>query len=143
MSFDVAITQQRHHTRIVVTGSPSIEELLSLVHLLGVESGGWDSELALVDLRGVRTLYTEEEQYALGREAACSLAHVRKIASLVAADRITRISEKAARRNGTNVQVFVDEKEALRWLRASEDTGDAPAPTPPARRPPVWKRLLR
>jgi hypothetical protein len=143
MSFDVAITQRRDHTRVVVTGAPSIEELLSLVHLLGVESGSWESEVALVDLRGVQTLYTEEEQYSLGREAACSLAHVRKIASLVAVDRITRISEKAAKRNGTNVQVFVDEKEALRWLRAAEDTGETPAPTPAAKRPPVWKRLLR
>jgi hypothetical protein len=141
MSFDVAITQQRDHTRIVITGNPSIDELLSLVHLLGVESGGWDSEMALVNLRGVRALYSEEEQRRLGHETACSLAHMRKIASVVPSDRITRISEKAARRNGTNVQVFSDEKEALRWLRASEE--EDTIPPRPARKPPVWKRLLR
>lgn len=141
MSFDVAITQHRDYTRVLVTGNPSIEELLSLVHLLGVESGGWETELAVVNLRGVQQLYTEEEQRRLGHEAACSLAHMRKIASVVPSDRVTRISEKAARRNGTNVQVFSDEKEAVRWLRASEEADEAPAR--PARKTPVWKRLLR
>jgi uncharacterized membrane protein len=39
-----------------------------------------------------------------------------RIASLVPAGRITRVSEKAARRNGVNVCVFDDEQAALAWL---------------------------
>jgi hypothetical protein len=37
----------------------------------------------------------------------------------VPTERITRISEKAARRNGTNVCVFDDEAAALAWLHQS------------------------
>lgn len=90
------------------------------MHLLGVDSGSWKHELLLVDLRRVSTQFSQEEQFAIGQEAATSLAHMRRIASVVPTHRVTRISEKAARRNGTNVCVFDDEKEALDWLKTGE-----------------------
>jgi uncharacterized membrane protein len=40
-----------------------------------------------------------------------------RIASVVPTERITRISERAARRNGVNVCVFDDERLAIEWLR--------------------------
>jgi hypothetical protein len=42
-----------------------------------------------------------------------------KIASLVPPERVTRMSEKAARRSGTNVRVFDDEGAAVAWLQAA------------------------
>lgn len=116
MSFDVAIDREAHHIRVTVTGTPSIGQLLSLIHLLGVESEAWEEDRALVDLRGVATPFTQMEQFRIGEEAAASLSHMRKIASVVPAERLTRISERAARRNGTNVCVFDDERAALAWL---------------------------
>ena len=121
MSYDISVTQQRYYTRVVITGAPTIDQLLSLVHLLGVDSGTWKHDLLLVDLRGVSTAFTEGDQFAIGQEAACSLAHIRRIASVVPRERVTRISERAARRNGTNVSVFDDEKDALAWLKSPAD----------------------
>jgi hypothetical protein len=84
-----------------------------------VDSGEWEPEVLLLDMRQVETVFTREQQFRLGQEAALSLAHLRKVATLVPAERITRVSEKAARRNGTNVRVFGDEQAALAWLRAA------------------------
>jgi hypothetical protein len=120
MSYDVSVTQQRFYTRVAITGEPTIDQLLSLVHLLGVDSGSWKHDRLLVDLRRVTTQFTQAEQFSIGQEAATSLSHMRKIASVVPADRVTRISEKAARRDGTNVLVFDDENEALAWLKAAD-----------------------
>ena len=116
MSFDLAISREPQHIRVVVTGEPSIGQLLSLIHLLGVESETWEQDRVLVDLREVTTEFTRMEQFRIGEEAAASLSHMDRIASVVPAEKITRVSEKAARRNGVNVCVFDDEQAALAWL---------------------------
>ena len=64
------------------------------------------------------TPFTQPEQFRIGVEAAASMSHLDRIASLVPPERITRVSEKAARRNGVNVRVFGDERAALAWLTA-------------------------
>lgn len=115
--FDVAIDHQARHVRVTVTGTPSFGQLLSMIHLLGVESQGWDDEAVLVDLRAVATPFSRPQQSRIGEEAAASLSHMARIASLVPPERVTRVSEKAARRNGGNVRVFDDEQAALAWLQ--------------------------
>jgi len=104
MTFDVAIDLGMHFVRITVSGRPAIEELLSMIHLLGVESETWNEDRVLVDLRAVQTVFTLLDHYRIGEEAAASL---------------TRMSEKAARRSGTNVRVFDDERAAVAWLQAA------------------------
>lgn len=116
MTFDLAIDKEERVVRVTVTGDPTVGQLLSLLHLLGVDSESWEQDRALVDLRGVRTDFTREEQFRFGEDAAASLSHMKRIASLVPAGRITRVSEKAARRNGANVCVFDDEAAAIAWL---------------------------
>ncbi len=118
MDFDLAIDRTAHYIRVKVTGGPSFGQLLSLIHLLGVESETWEDDKVLVDLRGVVTPFSRPEQFRIGEEAAASLSHMSRIASVVPADRVTRVSEKAARRNGTNVRVFDDEAQAVAWLMA-------------------------
>jgi SpoIIAA-like len=117
MNFDVAIDRGRTYVRVTITGHPEIGELLALIHLLGVESETWNDDRVLVDLRRVDTPFTRYEQFRIGEEAAASLSHMEKIASLVPRERITRVSEKTARRMGANVCVFDDEQCALEWLR--------------------------
>ncbi len=116
MNFDVAIDATAHFVRVTVTGEPDIGEMLSMIHLLGVESETWEDDRVLVDLRGVRTPFSRPEQFRIGEEAGASLSHMDRIASLVPPERVTRVSEKAAQRNGTNVRVFDDEREAVAWL---------------------------
>lgn len=133
MDYDVAIVPKARYMRVKVSGRPTFDELLSLIHLIGVDSETWTRQVALVDLRGVQTHFTVPEQFRIGIEAAASLSHMEKIASLVPPERVTRVSEKAARRNGTNVRVFADEREAVDWLHEGQ---------PPARRAPVLVRAL-
>lgn len=118
MNFDLFLGTEVDHARVKLAGHPTFDQVLSMIHLLGVDSGGWEHELLLADLREVETEFTHEEQFRIGEEAALSLAHLRKVASVVAPERITRIGERAAQRNGTNVRVFADEQEALAWLRS-------------------------
>ena len=99
------------------TATPPGSPIQSMIHLLGVESETWPEHKVLVDLRGVATPFTRPEQFRIGEEAALSLSHMDRIASLVPPERVTRVSEKAARRNGVNVRVFDDEAQATAWLR--------------------------
>ena len=130
MNFDVVIDQKARYVRVALTGSPSIGQMLSMIHLLGVESETWNQTATLVDLRGVSTEYTQQEQFRIGEEAASSLSHMDRIASVVPQARITRISEKAARRNGIDLCVFSDEKQAVEWLLAEEPAGVTPPRRP-------------
>ena len=117
MAFDLSVARTPDCMRVTITGSPEIGELLSLIHTLGVESETWPLDRLLVDLRGIVTLFTQVEQFRVGEEAAASFSHMDCLASLVPPERVTRVSEKAARRSGANVRVFDDEQEALAWLR--------------------------
>lgn len=116
--FDVSVKQLAGYTQVTISGAPTLEQLVSLAHLMGVDSGGWASDCALVDLRNVAIPFTPEQQHALGREVAVSLAHMRKLASVVPPSRVTHISERAARREGTNLTVFDDYDAAVAWLKA-------------------------
>ena len=120
LTFDLAIRREARFIRVAITGLPSIGQLLSLIHLLGVESETWEQDRVLVDLRSVQTVFSREEQFRIGEEAALSLSHMERIASVVPTDRITRVSQKAARRNGVNVCVFDEEEAAVAWLLTPE-----------------------
>lgn len=121
MSFDLKIAPMAHFIRLTITGAPTLGQMLSLIHLLGVESETWPQDKVLVDLRHVVTPFERPEQFRIGEEAAASLSHMHQIASLVPTDRLTRVSEKAARRNGVNVRVFDDEREAIAWLESPRE----------------------
>lgn len=116
MEFDLTIDRETQYVRVTISGEPEFGELLSMIHLLGVESETWDRPRVLVDLRGVHTPFDHGQQFRIGEEAAASLHHMERIASLVPPERITRVSEKAARRMGTNVRVFAEEAQAIGWL---------------------------
>jgi hypothetical protein len=92
MEFDVAIAKAGPYVRVTVTGHPTIGQLLSMIHLLGVESETWLEDKVLVDLRGVASYFTRPEQFRIGEEAAASLSHMDRIASLVPPERVTRVS---------------------------------------------------
>ena len=99
-----------------IRGEPSLGQFLALIRRIGLESAAWPSKRVLFDLRGIRTLTSFTDHYAVGEETARQLGHLHRIASLVDPDMITRASEKTARRSGVNLTVFTDEAEATAWL---------------------------
>lgn len=114
LSFDVE--HREGYATVRMQGEPTLGQFLSLIQLLGVETGTWAARRVLFDLRGIRTLTSFTDHYAIGEETARQLAHLHRIASVVDPDMITRASEKTARRSGVNLTVFTDERAALTWL---------------------------
>jgi hypothetical protein len=118
MSLRFTVEHEERYSALRVQGEPTLGQFMSFLQLVAVETSGWPTKRVLVDLRGVRTLTSFTEHYAIGEEAARQLRHLHRVASLVPVDRITRASEKTAQRSGLNLVVFTDEAEALRWLGA-------------------------
>ena len=114
LSFDVE--HRNGYALARIRGEPSLGQFLALIRRIGLESAAWPSKRVLFDLRGIRTLTSFTDHYAVGEEAARQLGHLHRIASLVDSDMITRASEKTARRSGVNLTVFTDEAEATAWL---------------------------
>lgn len=120
MSLEFTVEQRAGYTVVRVDGEPTLDEFLGFVQRIGVQSQGWPAERALFDLRGERTLRAFTEHYAVGEAVARELRHLKRLASVVPPDRITRASEKTAQRAGVNLRVFTDEQEAMAWLRAPD-----------------------
>ncbi len=97
-------------------GEPALDAFLAIIALLGTQAQGWPNDCVLVDLRSVRTLKSAAEHQAVGQAVVRHFAHVRRMASVVPADRITRASEKTAQRGGVDLRVFTGEGEAISWL---------------------------
>lgn len=74
-----------------------------------------DRRLLINLLDVVGTLGTEEQQ-ALGMLAFRYLSHLEKLASLVAPDKITRVSEAVAQAQGMQLRVFTELTDAVAWL---------------------------
>lgn len=116
MSLSFKIEERERYSVVRVDGDPSLGQFLSFLQLMGVETADLAHKRVLFDLRGVCTLTTFTEHYAVGVEAARQFRHLHRVASLVPPDRITRASEKTARQSGINLSVFTDEGAAIDWL---------------------------
>lgn len=117
MSLSFQVEHRKEYSVVRVEGEPTLGQFLSFLQVMGVETSGWPTRRVLFDLRGIRTLTTFTEHFAVGEETARQLHHLHRIASVVPADRITRASEKTARRSGINLTVFTDEAQAIAWLQ--------------------------
>ena len=118
MGLSYNVVHRDRHSIVRAEGEPTLGEFLAFLQDLADESAGWANKRLLVDLRGVRSLTTPTEHYAVGEAAARLLKHMHRVASVVPPDRITRASEKTAQRSGLNLVVFTDEGAALAWLLA-------------------------
>ena len=70
----------------------------------------------LVNLLDVVGTLGVQEQTQLGMLAWKHLSHLEKLASLVPADKLTRLSENAARGQGMQLRVFTQLADAIEWL---------------------------
>lgn len=116
MAVQVTVEHRDEYTVLRLDGAPTLDEFLPVVEALGVQSAGWAARKVLVDMRGIRSLRAFTEHYAIGEAVVRHWSHMRKVASVVPPDRLTRASEKVARRGDVNLTVFTDEGEAMGWL---------------------------
>lgn len=113
---DFTVEHREGYSVIRVGGDPDLGEFLGFVQAAARESMRWRNVRALFDLRGIRTLTSFTEHYAIGQEVGRQFKHLRRMASVVPPDRITHASEKTARQAGVNLMVFTAEEEAIAWL---------------------------
>lgn len=72
----------------------------------------------LINLLDVVGTFGPEEQKQIGLLAHRYLSHLERVASLVPPEKITRVSEAAARAQGMELRVFTQLGEAVDWLVA-------------------------
>lgn len=119
MSLAFHVEQRPLYAVVRAEGEPTLEEFLAFIQEIARLSRDWPNPRGLVDLRSIRTLRSFTEHYAVGEAVARHMGHLRQVASVVPADRITRASEKTARNAGFNLAVFTSEGEAIAWLTAA------------------------
>jgi hypothetical protein len=118
MPFEVRYRHEGDHVVVTFGGWPSVEEFLSILQEVGADSVAWPESLVVCDLRGVGTEYSFTEQLRIGEAVGRNFAHLKRVAAVVAPDRITRVGEKVANRTGARALVFESEADAVGWLRS-------------------------
>lgn len=88
---------------------PVLRELAGLTRRFGTRR-------LLVNLLDVVGTFGPQEQQTIGLLAHRYLAHLDKLASLVPPDKLTRVSETAARAQGLELRVFTQFTDAVEWL---------------------------
>jgi hypothetical protein len=123
--YDVRIAHSTPVATVTISGRLSADQMVSMLHLLGVDSTTWGQQALLMDLRTLATLYGAENLARIGREIAHSFPQFRKIGLLVQPERVTRISQRAARREGLDMRVFDHQTAAVLWLRDADGLSPA------------------
>ncbi|RYF41547.1 MAG: hypothetical protein EOO25_09535 [Comamonadaceae bacterium] len=124
MQFEIA--RRPDFVDVTVTGPIEVQPLLHLIQRLGDftrESG--DTRL-MFDLLGMEGEVPFTGQIQTGEQVVLSMGHLQRIASVVPRDRLTRTSEKVARAQGVQLQIFVSRPAAVEWLL--DDAALAPDP---------------
>jgi len=116
MPFTIARASTADFARYDVSGPPSVKNYFDLIEDAARETLAAHDKLVLVDLRGVTGRLSFTDQFFIGEVVGEKLAHLRKVAVLVADDPGSYNSPKVAQRKGVNVQTFGREEEAVAWL---------------------------
>ena len=120
MGIEFTVEQREHYTVVRVDGEPDLDSFIAFVQEVGMQSRDWGQRRLLVDLRSIRSLRAFTEHYAIGEAVGRHLGHLQRVASVVPGDRLTRASEKTAKRAGVNLTVFTSEGEAIAWLTSEQ-----------------------
>jgi len=123
MQFEVV--RATGYVRVEVTGAADVGAFVQAIHTLAADTRAQGDKLLLVNLLQVRESLDATGHLVLGDQVARQLSHLRRLASVVPAQRLTRTSEKVARAHGVQLRVFAAEPAALAWLL---DEPGKPAP---------------
>jgi hypothetical protein len=107
MEFDVTVTHENVCVRAAIRGTCGVGRLLSLLQVLALDSAGWQRDTLLLDLRELRMVLDEDDQYRLAGEASTVLPRLRKVALLTQGEQL---------REASDVHAFAEESLAVRWL---------------------------
>jgi hypothetical protein len=116
------VTASVHYTHgtgyavAAVSSLAFIEESVAVLEELARRTRETGARRLLINLLDVVGTFGREEQQTIGLLAHRHLAHLERVASLVPEDKITRVSEAAARSQGMELRVFTALPEALAWL---------------------------
>jgi hypothetical protein len=116
----LTIVQQSfsHYCRLDISGPPVLRDLLNLIDAVHAESQQCRLKKLLADVTRLEGSPDTVGQALVGEHIGVSLAHLARIATVVAPGMVTHISESVARKHGANLTVFSDEAEAIQWLAA-------------------------
>ena len=117
MPFIVTVERTLQYVRFNVTGSACLMNYFDLIEGAARETVTDGDTLAMVDLRQVLGRLSFTDQFFIGEIVGEKLAHIRKLASLVADDPDSYNSAKVANRKGVNLRSFDSEERAIAWLR--------------------------
>lgn len=123
MPFDVLVRKMPGYVRFDVAGPPSLKNYFDLIEQAAKETLAGGERSALVDLRGVTGRLGFTDQLFIGDVVGEKLAHMHKVASLVADDPDSYNSPRVAQRKGVNIRSFGSEEAALAWLTSRSDSG--------------------
>jgi hypothetical protein len=93
-----------------------IEESVGVLEELAAQTRASGARRLLINLLDVVGTFGRDEQQAIGLLTHRHLAHMERVASLVPEEKITRVSEAAARSQGMELRVFTSLPDALAWL---------------------------
>lgn len=120
MPFTVTIERLPQYIRFNVSGPASLKNYFDLIDSAAKETLSTGRAVAMVDLRGVVGRLSFTDQFFIGDVVGQKLAHLRRLASLVADEPTTYNSETVAIRKGVNLRTFDNEARALAWLLADD-----------------------
>lgn len=103
-----------------LSGLAFIEEAAPLVAQIGQATRAHGDRKLLINLTDVVGTLEPQQQAMLGLLAARELGHLRRIASFVPEDKLTRLSEQAASAEGLKLRVFTSLTEAVGWLMEAD-----------------------
>jgi hypothetical protein len=127
MAFITRITRLPGYVLVHVAGPSSIKDFVDLITAVAEDTVLWSDRKVVVDLRDVDGRPTTEEQIFIGELVAQNLSHLDRMASIVPSEQITRNSERAAQKLGTQLRVFDKEEDAVAWIGSAAGTAVAPA----------------
>jgi hypothetical protein len=116
------LTASLHYTHgpsfsvVEITSLAFVENAEPVLREIAERSRQWGDRLLLINLMDVVGTFGPEQQRDLGLLAYRYLGHLQKVASLVPPDKLTRVSEAAARAQGMELRVFTQLTDAIDWL---------------------------
>ncbi|MCE3273847.1 MAG: hypothetical protein K0S57_4244 [Ramlibacter sp.] len=119
MTATVHFTAGPAYAVAAVSSLAFIEEIVGVLDELSRRTRETGARRLLVNLLDVVGTFGRDEQQAIGLLAHRHLAHLERVASLVPEDKLTRVSEAAARSQGMELRVFTSLPDALAWLTSS------------------------
>lgn len=116
MPFTVTIERFPGYVRFNVAGPASLKNYFDLIDGAASETLAHGDKCGMVDLRNVVGRLVFTDQFFIGDVVGQKIAHLERLATLVADDPTTYNSEKVANRKGVNLRTFDSEEQAIAWL---------------------------